>query len=97
MQACQQHGALDLRAGHVGVNSTGVSELPIIVSGSEPFVDSKRAPMRDSGSMTRFIGRRRSDSSPVIVGRERVGGKRAGKAVAWSSRNCRHRGRVSGD
>ena len=34
--------------------------------------DPMRAPIRSSGTMTRRIGRRRSESSPVIVARERM-------------------------
>ena len=38
-----------------------------MVSGAQPLTASMRAPMRVSGSMTRFIGRPRSEASPVIV------------------------------
>ncbi len=40
---------------------------PRTVIGSRPPSDSNRAPIRLSGSMTRRIGRRRSESSPVSV------------------------------
>ena len=41
------------------VYSIGVRPPPVMVSGAQPSTDSMRAPIRVSGSMTRFIGRRR--------------------------------------
>ena len=37
------------------------------MSGGRPSFERMRAPIRSSGTITRFIGRRDSDSSPVIV------------------------------
>ncbi len=49
------------------VKSIGVRGPPWIVIGRQPPSASNRAPMRVSGSMTRFIGRRLSDASPTMV------------------------------
>ena len=44
-----------------------ISSVPMMASGMRPpSRASKRAPMRDSGSITRCIGRRRSEASPVM-------------------------------
>ena len=44
-----------------------ISSVPMMASGMRPpSRASKRAPMRDSGSMTRCIGRLRSEASPVM-------------------------------
>ena len=44
-----------------------ISSVPMMASGMRPpSRASKRAPMRDSGSMTRCIGRPRSEASPVM-------------------------------
>ena len=43
---------------------------PWIVSGGRPSSDSMRAPIRPRGSITRRIGRRESESSPVRVDRK---------------------------
>ena len=40
---------------------------PSIVNGGRPSVEAIRAPIRSSGTMTRFMGRRDNDSSPAIV------------------------------
>ena len=45
-----------------------ISSVPTMASGRRPpSRPSKRAPMRDSGSITRCIGRRRSEASPVMT------------------------------
>ena len=81
VQAGQQHGALDLGARHFGleVDRPPGATAPSIVSGGRPSSDVMRAPMRSSGTMMRRIGRRRSDSSPVIDGAERMRGEDAGQ------------------
>jgi hypothetical protein len=44
-----------------------ISSVPTMASGMRPpSRASKRAPICDSGTMTRCIGRRRSEASPVI-------------------------------
>ena len=53
--------------GTVGMKSIGWRSPPWIVSGGRPSSDSKRAPIRVSGSITRCIGRFDSDRSPLIV------------------------------
>ena len=45
-----------------------ISSVPTMASGRRPpSRPSKRAPMRVSGSITRCIGRRRSEASPVMT------------------------------
>ena len=45
----------------------GVNVVPWIVSGGRPSFDSMRQPIVPSGSITRRMGRRDSDSSPITV------------------------------
>ena len=71
LEARQQHGALDLRAGHVGREVDGRQPSARDREGRQPSLDSKRAPIRVSGAMMRRMGRRRSESSPVIVAANR--------------------------
>ena len=61
----QEHGALDLRARHLGLVGNACRRAPCTVRGAWPSVASIRAPIRSSGSMTRRIGRGESDASPM--------------------------------
>ena len=57
-----------------------ISSVPTMASGMRPpSRASKRAPMRDSGSITRCIGRRRSEASPVMKAGEGMAGQDAGE------------------
>ena len=57
-----------------------ISSVPMMASGMRPpSRASKRAPMRDSGSITRCIGRRRSEPSPVMKVVKRMAGQDARK------------------
>ena len=68
VQAGEQHGALDLGARHRRAGARWrAARVPWIVSGGWPSVASMRAPIRSSGSITRRIGRRDSDASPISV------------------------------
>ena len=58
-------------------------------AGSRPSV-SMRAPMRSSGSVTRRIGLRLSEASPVSVARERVPGQHPHQQAGRACRSCRH-------
>ncbi len=54
--------------GTSGSKSMGVGAAePSIVRGGRPSFEAMRAPIRSSGTITRFMGRRDSDSSPIIV------------------------------
>ena len=53
--------------GTFGLNTMGWSVVPCTVSGAWPSTASMRAPISPSGSMTRRMGRRESDSSPIMV------------------------------
>ena len=75
LQTGQERGALHLGAGDGG---RVVDRLQRAAGNGErrrSFLAAMRAPIRLRGSMMRRIGRVRSDSSPSIVARKRVGGK----------------------
>ena len=64
-QAGEQQAGLDLRAGHGDRVVMPCSRPPEIRSGAQSSVATISAPILRSGSITRFMGRRESDSSPI--------------------------------
>ena len=99
VQAGQQHGALHLRARHLGrvVRWRAARRRGRRAAAGRPSAASMRAPIRVSGAMTRRIGRRESEASPTSVAVETG----APPAMPDSSRmrrarNCRRRAAPTG-
>ena len=97
LEAGEQHAALHLGARDVRPVGDAVQRRAVDRQRRPPVVRLDRAPMSVSGSMTRRIGRRRSDASPTMIVRNgcaRPGSRQQphrGAGIGGVERTCRRR------
>ena len=92
LQTGEQHGALDLRAGHFRGEAIGERSPPSIVSGGRPSsdVDSGAHP-RERIDDTAHRAGATANASPPMVGSERGGPRGCRPSAAWWCRSWRRR------